>query len=91
MRVASNTTGGDIHLNIDEKPSNAELSIGFTGGWQEWVTIDTEIELSAGEQTLRFTFSYPDASDDLMNVNWINFEGGNNLNFLPVLYELLLN
>ena len=91
MRVASNTTGGDILLNIDEQPSDAELSIGFTGGWQEWVTIDTEVELSAGEQTLRFTFSYPDASDDLMNVNWINFEGGNNLNFLPVLYELLLN
>jgi len=72
MRLASNTTGGDISAQINGQ-TLAQLSVGFTGGWQDWVSVETHIDLEAGEQTLRFLFTHPSSTDGLLNVNWIDF------------------
>jgi len=75
MRLASNTNGGDISLQINGN-NRASLSVGDTGGWQEWVTVSTEVDLDAGDQTLRFLFTDPISTRSLLNVNWINFTAG---------------
>ena len=72
MRLASNTTGGDIAMQVNSQ-TQANLSVGFTGGWQDWVTVETQVELESGEQTLRFLFTHPSSTDGLLNVNWIDF------------------
>ena len=91
MRVASQTTGGNISLSVDEEQTEAELSIGFTGGWQHWTSISTKTDLPAGEHTVRFTFEDVGANDDLMNVNWIYFDLINQTSFLPSIYNLIIN
>lgn len=91
MRLASNTTGGDISLQINSQ-TLATASVGFTGGWQNWVTVSTQVNLSQGEQTLRFLFTHPNSNEDLLNVNWINFtnEQPNMTFFMPII-DLILN
>ena len=87
LRLASNTLGGDINLTSDNA-NIANVTVGFTGGWQDWVTITAEAELPAGEQTIRLTFSNPSASGSLLNVNWINFRS--NALIMQPIYNLLL-
>ncbi|MBO1256244.1 carbohydrate-binding protein [Alteromonas sp. 5E99-2] len=72
FRLASNNNGGDIFVQVNGQTS-AQASVDFTGGWQEWVTVSTQIQLEVGDQTLRLLFSDPNSSAGLMNVNWINF------------------
>ena len=72
FRLASNNNGGNIFVQINGQTS-AQASVDFTGGWQEWVTVSTQIQLEAGDQTIRLLFSNPNSSAGLMNVNWINF------------------
>jgi len=92
MRLASNTSGGSILLSIDDIQTTANLSVGFTGGWQTWTTVNSDIELPAGEHKLRFTFRNANANSDLMNVNWIDFQSNSaDINFLLPIYDLLLN
>ena len=72
MRLASRNDGGDITMQINGN-DRANLSVGTTGGWQNWVTVDTQVNLDAGEQTLRFLFTDPVSTSGLLNVNWIDF------------------
>ena len=72
MRLASRNDGGDITMQINGN-DRANLSVGSTGGWQNWVTVDTEVNLDAGNQTLRFLFTDPVSTRSLLNVNWIDF------------------
>ena len=75
MRLASRNDGGDITVQINGN-DRASLSVGSTGGWQNWVTVSTQVNLDAGDQTLRFLFTDPVATNSLLNVNWINFTEG---------------
>ncbi|MEM6632392.1 MAG: carbohydrate-binding protein [Bacteroidota bacterium] len=73
FRVASNTRGGDIVL----KKGNSTLTkatVPNTGGWQKWMSITKEVDLTIGEQTLRMAFE--GGSGYLFNVNWLKFEEG---------------
>ena len=90
MRLASNTIGGDVELTLDGNDI-ATLSVGFTGGWQDWVTVTTEAELPAGNQTLRATFINPQATAGMMNVNWIDFNSTDGTAFLMPILDLILN
>ena len=66
-RVASETAGGSI--TIAQNGTNLETtSFSATGGWQDWETVSTTVNLSAGDQTIRLT---ADASG--WNINWIEF------------------
>ena len=72
MRLASRNDGGDITMQINGN-DRANLSVGNTGGWQNWVTVETQVNLDAGDQTLRFLFTDPTSTRSLLNVNWIDF------------------
>lgn len=69
-RVASMYSSGKFSLR---KGSTilATTTVPNTGGWQNWTTVKTTVNLSAGRQTLRL---YADGS--LFNVNWIKFSTG---------------
>jgi beta-glucanase (GH16 family) len=70
-RVASNTGGGLLHVNLNSINISGAVSVGNTGGWQFWQDIDlTTTYLSAGEQTLTI---YTDAAG--YNIDYINFIG----------------
>jgi hypothetical protein len=70
LRVASNTSGGMITLLANNATVGSAVVTG-TGGWQNWVTISTPVELAAGRQTFRLHFS--GNGGYLMNVNWMDF------------------
>lgn len=69
FRVASKTSGGTI--NVTAKNTNVgSVSVTGTGGWQTWNTLSKSVQLTAGVQTIRLTFT--GGSGFLMNLNWFN-------------------
>lgn len=65
-RVASKTKGGVINVESDGDNAGA-IEVNGTGGWQSWTTVKSDIELNAGDQSLRLTFS--GGSGYLLNIN----------------------
>ncbi len=56
FRVASETGGGAFSISIDGNEVIANVDVETTGGWQDYVTINTtEVNLPAGEAILRLT------------------------------------
>ena len=83
LRVASPVNGSVINLSSDGNSANpVSVSVPNTGNWQGWTTINTILDLPAGEQTL--TLSFEGGSGGLLNVNWIDASLVN----APVSYEL---
>lgn len=72
FRLASATNGGDILVQVNGE-TRTQVSTGFTGGWQNWNTLTTQVQLDSGDQTIRLLFANPSSSQGLLNVNWINF------------------
>ncbi|WP_161634372.1 carbohydrate-binding protein [Aquimarina pacifica] len=70
IRVASPNNGSSISLTSNGIEVG-EAAVTNTGGWQNWTTIETTIDLSAGEQTLRLDFT--GESSYLMNLNNLEF------------------
>ncbi|WP_175532020.1 carbohydrate-binding protein [Paenibacillus sp. yr247] len=66
-RVASPNTTGQIQLQSGATVL-ATTAVPNTGGWQNWQTVTTTVNLNAGQQTLRVY-----AGGSGFNVNWINF------------------
>lgn len=82
-RVASATSGGNIQIildNLNNAPVGS-VSVGNTGGWQNWQTVSGAINTVTGLHNvfLRFT----GGSGFLFNVDWWRFAtgttGGNNV------------
>ncbi|MCB2407309.1 carbohydrate-binding protein [Hymenobacter lucidus] len=69
FRVASATGGATLQLRNSGGATLGSISVGNTGGWQSWQTINATVTLPAGRQTLRL---YAAASTGC-NVNWLNF------------------
>ncbi len=89
IRLASNTIGGNVDITFNGN-NTALFTVGFTGGWQDWVTQTQEVELEAGEQVMRLTFSNVNATEGILNINWVDFTPLNPLVMQPIL-EFLLN
>ncbi|MBN1511896.1 MAG: family 16 glycosylhydrolase [Phycisphaerae bacterium] len=53
-RVASQSTGGQFHLEFDGEDQTGEIVVPVTGGWQSWTTVTATADLAAGEQIMRF-------------------------------------
>lgn len=70
LRVASLSGGGQFQL-LSESQIIANGSIPSTGGWQNWTTISTTVDLSTGSQTFRIL-----ASAGGWNINWMEFSAG---------------
>jgi len=69
FRVASNSTNNkSITLYIDNQPVITNLSINYTGGWQNWQTINIfNVPLSSGEKEIKLYFSGGD-----FNINFFS-------------------
>ncbi len=71
-RVASPTTGGALRFESDGADISGVLSFGATGGWQNWTTIETQVELAPGPQIIRSINA--GAAGDGFNYNWFELE-----------------
>jgi hypothetical protein len=92
-RVASATNGGTIEIILDN-PNNApvgRVSVGSTGGWQNWQTVSAPISTVTGLHNLYLRFS--GGSGFLFNVDWWRFTTGTSggSNVLQVELESLSN
>ncbi|WP_025742218.1 cellulase family glycosylhydrolase [Aquimarina pacifica] len=63
-RVASRYGSGEVDFRVNNT-SKSITAIPNTGGWQNWTTIDTTVELDAGNQTIQLL-----ATGQLWNINW---------------------
>lgn len=72
-RNASDGGSGALRLSlIDENEQEVtidETSFNSTGGWQSWVSTESNANLPSGRYTMRLTITAP-----LFNVNWIEFD-----------------
>jgi hypothetical protein len=54
VRVASESSGGSLHIEFDEVDRTGPVIFDATGGWQNWATVRAEgVTLDAGVQTMR--------------------------------------
>jgi hypothetical protein len=68
-RVASESTGGTFHIEFDGVNGTGNMNVPATGGWQNWVTIGSSLDLSPGIHTMRFVNSN---DPDEYNINYFN-------------------
>ena len=66
-RVASDTGSDGFELRFDSELLDT-IAVPDTGGWQNWATLESGVELLAGEQTMRF-----DAIGGEQNINYFEF------------------
>jgi len=67
-RVASLSQGGRITLSSSLSATIATTDVPVTGGWQNWQTVTTNVELQYGKQTLTLI-----ANRGGFNINWFEF------------------
>jgi chitodextrinase len=78
-RVASGTSGGNLEFRLDSITGTliASASTGGTGGWQNWTSVDAEVNASASGIHHLFVV-FKGAGGYLMNLNWIEFSPSTN-------------
>jgi hypothetical protein len=69
IRVASNATGGNFHIEFNGIDVTGNLSVPVTGGWQNWTTVSATATLTAGTQIMRFVNA--DSADEY-NINYFD-------------------
>ena len=70
-RVASLSTGGTLHVEMDGGNVSGIVTLPSTGGWQNWTTVSKAVTLSAGPHVMRLALD-----SGGFNVNWLRFTGG---------------
>ena len=72
-RVASQSTGGTFHMEIDGVDATGSIIIPSTGGWQSWTTVTALMNFdSPGEHLVRFVNDSPDSHG--YNLNSFSFD-----------------
>ena len=66
-RIASAREGGSFEMMIDDEALDQQI-VPLTDGWQNWITISTTLNLTAGRHRVRIN-----ARSDGWNLNWIRF------------------
>ncbi|MAU31276.1 MAG: glycoside hydrolase family 5 [Flavobacteriaceae bacterium] len=72
FRVASEWQGGIISLKLEdgiEEYNLTNISVPITGGWQNWQTTTSIVNINEGAYTLTMTVNQPG-----FNINWIEFD-----------------
>jgi beta-glucosidase len=69
IRVASQNTGGNFHIEFNGIDKTGNIHVPSTGGWQAWTTVSATAVLSAGTQIMRFANAN---SGDEYNINYFN-------------------
>jgi glucose/arabinose dehydrogenase/PKD repeat protein len=78
-RVASPTTGGSFHLELNGADITGPISIPATGGYQTFQTISRSgVPLPAGIHVLRFSVDTAATFGAMGNLNWLRFFAENN-------------
>jgi len=54
FRMAAGGDGGNFRLEFDGVPVSNTVNCPGTGGWQNWITVDTKVSLTAGKHIMRF-------------------------------------
>jgi hypothetical protein len=70
IRVASNATGGNFHIEFNGLDVTGNISVPVTEGWQNWTTVSATATLTAGTQIMRFVNAN---SGDEYNLNYFEF------------------
>jgi len=78
-RVASLGSGGRFHVEFSPSVGFPvpTLTIPDTGGWQNWTTIATSVNLLAGRYVMRVVFDSAGPGGNVGNVNFLRFTGVN--------------
>ncbi len=69
IRVASQDTGGNFHIEFNGIDKTGNITVPVTGGWQNWTTVSRTVTLSAGTQIMRFANA--DSADEY-NINYFD-------------------
>jgi hypothetical protein len=73
VRVASPTTGGTFHIEVNGVDKTGPLTVPNTGGWQTWRTIrKASVPLAAGPQVWRLVMDANGTSGAVANFNFIS-------------------
>ncbi|MHC5100820.1 MAG: glycoside hydrolase family 3 N-terminal domain-containing protein [Planctomycetota bacterium] len=70
IRVASQDTGGNFHIEFNGVDVTGNIHAPATGGWQTWTTVSATAALSAGTQIMRYVNAN---SGDEYNINYFDF------------------
>lgn len=73
FRVSSMFTGAQFQLRNSSGTVLATLTVPNTGSFQTWQTINTQVSLPAGQQTLRI---YTSQANGGWNINWWEINSG---------------
>jgi len=69
LRVATPYTGASFKLTNAAGYVLATVTVPFTGGWQKWSTLNININIPAGQQTLKIVSQ----NNFGFNLNWMQF------------------
>ncbi|AMP14242.1 carbohydrate-binding protein [Collimonas pratensis] len=71
VRVASLGQGGKFHVNVDGVAATVQLTIPDTQGWQNWQTLSSSINLTAGQHVIQLYMDSAGSSGAVGNFNWL--------------------
>lgn len=69
LRLASPAAGGQLQVRKTDGTILSTVTVPNTGGWQNWQTVNTTINLPAGNQTIRILST----ANQGWNLNWLDF------------------
>jgi hypothetical protein len=74
-RVASLKAGGTFHVEVDGVNKTGTMSVGDTGGWQNWINVSAKsgVTLSAGTHVIRFKADAAGSLGYVANVDSFTF------------------
>ena len=72
-RVASQSTGGTFHLESNGVNLTGPIDVPSTGGWQNWVEVEAQLNLATGTQ-IPIRLVNDSGSDDGYNIDLLVFE-----------------
>ncbi|MGG1639163.1 carbohydrate-binding protein [Paenibacillus sp. NRS-1760] len=73
LRVASQTSGGNVEIRLDSLNGTlaGTCAVTTTGGWQSWTTKNCSINTISGVHNLYLKFT--GGAGNLFNINWFKF------------------
>lgn len=78
VRVASPSTGGAFHIEVNGVDKTGRITVPNTGGWQTWTTVQKAgVSLAAGSQTWRVVMDTNGSNGAVANFNYISVTGPN--------------
>jgi hypothetical protein len=75
-RVASQFSGGALHVEVDGADKTGRLGVPNTGGWQKFASVTKAVSLPAGRHVLRLKFDANSSAGYAGNVNWLKLTAG---------------